>query len=222
MAEAFELGFVTLLPDDSDTRTFSLLSGGTSNYDLGAESFIFKEDHSSTDDSWFTMSIKLPYTQSCSNIIQNGMDWAGTPQLRPTQEGPLFTVEHDIRMTLHLTYDLPGEQGRQAEQNLEIILPTKFARKAPSLSPPTWFPTPQLESEMTSLSTGPSYTPHSLPAYSQLFYSNGDRKIDPTPLPRYTPREKHYIDLSQPIPYSKLYDQDEPMDLSNESAPLLS
>lgn len=28
-----------------------------------------------------------------------------------------------------------------------------------------------------------------LPPYSQFYYSNGDRKIDPTPLPLYTPRE---------------------------------
>jgi hypothetical protein len=56
------------------------------------------------------------------------------------------------------------------------------------------------------------YAYAALPVYSQLFYSNGDRK-DPMPLPLYTPRESledlstsiTTMDDPPPISYEKIY-----------------
>ncbi len=93
---------------------------------------------------------------------------------------------------------------------------------------------------MMQMPTSTPYTQTSaLPAYSQLFDSNGDRKLDPTPLPLYTSRESpNSLELTsavsapppevpQPEPHDgkmeheHLYDDDEDYS-STETTALLS
>jgi hypothetical protein len=126
------------------------------------------------------------------------MQWAGTPRLRATSQGPFFVVRHTLRVTVALSYGEPedGTPNPPPTSTLVFALPLSFARfrcAARSRSP-----TPSSSPERSPSSGAPalpatiplsqSCDVAELPAYSQLFYPNGDlRHDDSIPLPLYTP-----------------------------------
>ncbi|EJD05698.1 uncharacterized protein FOMMEDRAFT_166053 [Fomitiporia mediterranea MF3/22] len=87
--------------------------------------------------------------------------------LRADEDSPFFRVHHELEVELTFTYE-GGENGDDASirESMVFSIPVKFARLPP---------------------TNPWDDSTFLPAYSQLFYSNGERRTDySTPLPMYT------------------------------------
>jgi hypothetical protein len=138
---------------------------------------------------WFTIATQVPITRSPSRHRKGSdtSEWAGPPRLRATSQGPFFCVRHSLRAIVVLSYGRPEDDEASLPKSfLAFTLPlsfvhlqstarTRFSSGAPALLPTT-----------TRLSL-----PHDmseLPAYSQLFYPNGDsRDDDSVPLPLYTP-----------------------------------
>jgi hypothetical protein len=110
------------------------------------------------------------------------MQWAGTPRLRTTSKAPFFVVKHTLRVTVALSYGEPEDGIRNSPTStLFFTLPLTFARFRPA--PRSLFPAPLSPPEQSPSSGAPV-----LPAYSQLYYPNGDlRHDDSIPLPLYTP-----------------------------------
>jgi len=125
------------------------------------------------------------------------MQWAGTPRLRATSQGPFFVVKHTLRVTVELSYGEPEDgMPNPPTSTLVFALPLSFARfrcAARSRSPTP--PSSPEQSPSSGAPALPATIPLSqscdvaeLPAYSQLFYPNGDlRHDDSIPLPLYTP-----------------------------------
>ena len=108
-------------------------------------------------------------------------------------------------MTLHCTYDLGGgDHPERVAECLRFHVPLRFVRVPPSprhasrSSSPASVVGHVRSASASSAETLVDFPEHplqsppyasALPAYSQLYYANGDRKIDYTiPLPLYTPR----------------------------------
>lgn len=114
---------------------------------------------------------------------------------------PLFCVSHRLSVSLTCTYDLEegnGEDGEpaRATEVLQFSIPLRFARVR--RDPAASFVSTSAQVVDGVRAQGPlaaalfpkaslPYAP-TLPAYSQLFDANGDRKIDySVPLPAYSP-----------------------------------
>lgn len=147
---------------------------------------------------WLTMETNVPFTRSLLRSKEGVLDWAGSPHLRETSQGPFFSVSHSLRVIVTLTYDDNNNDNEKPPPTsfLAFVLPLNFIRLRPATRPPS----PQSQSRVSSsddtpATTLPTTTPSSqtysvpeLPAYSQLFYPNGDvRHDDSIPLPLYTP-----------------------------------
>ncbi|KAI0006196.1 hypothetical protein BJV74DRAFT_792558 [Russula compacta] len=150
-------------------------------------------------DQWFTMETRIPFTRSLPERKDDRLEWAGTPRLRETSEGPFFGVKHSLYVVVTLSYDGVGDDGKPPTSHLAFTLPLRFARFrgtgiARSGSPLSQSSSPErlsLAGAPTLPTTMPSSQPYhvpELPAYSQLFHPNGDVKHDDSiPLPLYTP-----------------------------------
>jgi hypothetical protein len=120
--------------------------------------------------------------------------------VRPTATGPLYEVAHELTLVLRCTYET--DSGELATDDLRFRLPLAFGRVAPPLPSrdilSALFQSPLPDGSYPAL---PPLLPYAvnLPVYSQLFDSEGNRKMDATPLPLYTPR----------------HSSDSPMDLSS-------
>ncbi|KAI6109702.1 hypothetical protein F5141DRAFT_1277001 [Pisolithus sp. B1] len=110
------------------------------------------------NDPWF--STRVPYA----------VDWAGPCVRRMTESSPLFSVRHTLSVSIQCAYDLPEKE------------PVCLLSPRP---PSAGYHISDTSSGETQLET--SFA-QSLPAYSQLFHQNGERKIDfSIPLPLYRP-----------------------------------
>lgn len=209
------------------SRSFSLLppeDEGTFKIESGEDIFTPEEDDgSSGDQTWFTMQARIPITDVNIDVNPDTHQWAGAAVLRPTASSPLITTEHTLAINLNCVYTF--EDGAQAKEPLRFVIPLRFANIAPP--PPAaaipFSTTPRAgRSHALSLPTSSVYA-QSLPVYSQLFYSNGDRKLDQTPLPLYTAQDEN-TELPPLISYAKLYGQrgDSYSDNDSETASLLS
>lgn len=176
-------------------RTFSLLPEQESGrYFLGEENYVFADDAAVPENgnqTWYTMDTTIPYIHHRqSNVChrydtdenqREGLVWAGPMELKPQANGPLYSVLHEVAISLTCAYDLQGKGGPVAKERLTFKVPLTFAKVAPRLS----------RSTTSQISRGVSPEPlaASLPNYSSLYDSNGERRIDySTPLPLYTPR----------------------------------
>lgn len=156
---------------------------------------------------WLTIETHVPVARSLlSRHKENGpSEWAGgTPLLRASSLGPFFGVRHSLRVILALSYDGDADGRDDGKPDpptsfLAFTLPLNFVRhrctartrsptplsspeRSPSSGDAPALPTP------TSMQPSQSYDMTELPAYSQLFYPNGDaRHDDSIPLPLYTP-----------------------------------
>ncbi|KAJ7582992.1 hypothetical protein C8J56DRAFT_791780 [Mycena floridula] len=188
--------------DTAMERTFSLLPDSERYYRFESDNYIFKADDPET---YYTLQSKISF---CHFGARDGNDrWAGKPYIRPSQSGALFSVRHEAQLVLDCEYDL-GE-GKIATETLNITVPVRFA-EFPALLP-SRPASPALQLNSATPIMLPMSTAYALPVYSQLFYSNGDTKMDPTPLPLYSPRR------SELPSYTEKEDE-----FGSESQPLLS
>jgi hypothetical protein len=141
----------------------------------------------------------VPFTRSLLRSKERALDWTGSPHLRETSQGPFFSVSHSLRVIVTLTYndgDDDDDEKPPPTSFLAFVLPINFVRLRPAARSP--FPHPDPPSRVSSSDTpavlattmppSQTYSVPELPAYSQLFYPNGDVKHDDSiPLPRYTP-----------------------------------
>ncbi|KAI0950093.1 hypothetical protein AcW1_006085 [Taiwanofungus camphoratus] len=206
----YEIGFAAAAPPKNIyTRAFSLLPGGASGrYSLAGDGYVFAEDADSNHATWYSIRTYAPFVHVASN--SHGAPEARKYRLRESGQSPLLSVNHRLYVALTCTYDLTdGDNPERATERLQFHIPLRFARvllDSPLVSRPvTPSPSPPLSarSSSSSLSSLDARTlplgcgsplaslpyAQALPAYSQLFDLNGERKIDYSiPLPAYTPR----------------------------------
>ncbi|KAJ4487691.1 hypothetical protein J3R30DRAFT_835993 [Lentinula aciculospora] len=141
--------------------------------------------------------------------------------------GPLITVRHEIKITLLISYDVPdspqahqslsfsipvrfsspppriGDGRRKMRSLINSRSPSPSSSPSRPSTPVDIFDasTTQCEPQINTLDAldDPSNSDSLpiLPPYSQFYHSNGNRKIDPTPLPVYTPRETPCVDFAE-------------------------
>jgi hypothetical protein len=142
------------------------------------------------------METKVPFTRSLlrPKDSEGVLDWTGSPHLRETSQSPFFSVLHSLRVIVTLTYDDNDNAKPPPTSFLAFVLPLKFVRLRPAARTPSPHPpSPVSFSDTpavlpTMMAPSQTYSVPELPAYSQLFYPNGDvRHDDSIPLPRYTP-----------------------------------
>lgn len=180
-------------------RSFSLLPKGESGaYQLAGDGYIFTPDRDlqPEDDrsgpSWYAIDPTVHVSSRGSMASDKGetlRDWAGDCVFRETGLSPLFTTRHEVRVTLFCTYDIEGDPSNRVAARLRFTVPILFSRVSKRPPIPELTPTLSPRSNSScSISTTSSLSPYyarTLPAYSQLFEPNGDRKIDYS-LPRYS------------------------------------
>lgn len=207
------LSSVTPPKDGHIEREFSLLQERDRAFKLGENNIFSSDDPSSENSTWLTLETVVPFNRRGPS--QSEDEWAGPSKLRPTESGPLFAVQHELRVSLGLTYDFPD--GQVATEILYFKVPLRFMHVAPLLPSMTISPTLLVDSPTAP--SLPPLIPYALPAYSQLFYSNGERKLDPMPLPLYSLRDPEG-EPSQASPSVKEYQVD--IEESSEESGLLS
>lgn len=203
MQTIYEMGLSACPPPRQVlSRTFSLLPTEHSRrFVLAGDGYIFDGDSNTSDVTWYSLSTNITVAKERETTDEK--DWKQIRALRESGHSPFFSVQHQLSLSLKCTYDLSeGENPERATRHLSFNLPIRFVRTPPVISrghSPSLSCCPSLlsladtcsePSTPTSDFLPPSlpYT-NTLPAYSQLFESNGDRKIDYSiPLPLYTPR----------------------------------
>ena len=194
----------------STERSFSLLPKSESGtFRLAGDGYIFATDGDPEpigdhpNPTWYAVdptvhvSSKGPMSRDKTGPLQ---DWAGDCVFRETGSSPLFTVRHEVRVTLFCTYDVEGDPSNRVAAKLKFAVPILFSHVTKRPPIPEFAPAPPHRPDSsrsnasitttTSTATSSSssispYYAHTLPAYSQLFEPNGDRKIDYS-LPSYS------------------------------------
>ncbi|KAG2020052.1 hypothetical protein CC2G_005437 [Coprinopsis cinerea AmutBmut pab1-1] len=188
MSNIYDVGlYVTKEHSESVCRSFTLLPAGESGkYKLADNNYAFANDaDQGSNPTWFTMETRVPFchVSRAKNDIEVE-EWAGPAVIRPSSSSPLFSISHEISLSLTFTYDMPGSTEK-AKERLNFAVPVCFGQYLPSSASIPG--SPQVEGR-----NGRSASSLTLPPYSQLYDSNGERKIDYSiPLPRYTPKEEH-------------------------------
>lgn len=158
-------------------RSFSILSPTESGrYIISGGGRIFDLGHiPSSEDNWYILETKVPILTE-----PYVRDWAGPRRRRITERGPLFSVEHHMHVVISCEYDLADET---ILERLHFSLPMSHVN-VPEVRIPL---RDAMESPCDDVGKTVPYT-QTLPAYSQLFHSNGERKLDYSiPLPLYEP-----------------------------------
>lgn len=145
---------------------------------------------------WLKMTVRVPFAQMFSEC-KDRIPGLGTPRLRTTSHGPLFSVKHSMRFAVKFSYH--GADGNSpATSSISYSLPLDFVRLRSAARTNTHSLPSQLPLERSSSADPPAlpvivppvnpYNVPELPAYSQLFHPNGDvKRDDRVPLPLYTP-----------------------------------
>ncbi|KAG6856372.1 hypothetical protein H0H87_005137 [Tephrocybe sp. NHM501043] len=180
---------------DNASREFSLLPLGEPGFhSLGDNNYPFANDADAPPEepSWYTLESSIPFVHQAPD--DKATIWGGSPIIRPSVVSPLVSIIHETAVEVTCAYTLPDTEEVVTEC-LAFTLPLRILTFAPDprierciTPPPVHSVHTQSGSPVPSLSPSKPYT-SSLPAYSQLFDRNGDRKIDySVPLPLYTPQ----------------------------------
>ncbi|KZP21216.1 hypothetical protein FIBSPDRAFT_741119 [Athelia psychrophila] len=171
------------------TRTFSLMDDlEPMTYEIAGDGCVFADDYPARDaPTWYTVKSTVPLAARSPRARQR----------RVSERTPLFGVSHEVRVSLMCSYDAPG-MSEPLRERLSFTIPVQFANVTPTAThPENLLDLSPASSRSASPLPPPMAMPkslpyaHSLPAYSQLFDSNGDRKIDYSiPLPLYTPEDQ--------------------------------
>ena len=171
----------------SSTRSFSLLEPSNSGrYIISGDGRIFAHDSPEDDtttrspsENWYVLETSVPLAQE-----PHQLDWAGPRNRRISENSPLFSVRHMMHISLRCAYEHLG--GEVAYERLHFSLPMRHVQVPATVTPPSPHRSQTIEGAMELQKSAPYG--QSLPAYSQLFHSNGERKIDYSiPLPLYEP-----------------------------------
>jgi hypothetical protein len=182
----YEYGLATspANPLESTSRAISLLPPGESGrHQFGKENYAFADDDMPKDNpDWYTVEIALPFVSQMTTA-DTGSWWDEAFELFPTVWTPLFHITHEITLSVTLSYD-NEDDGKRFYDRLTMRVPITMVHTLP--------PTPSLtESEHTLpvlLNAAALKNSYALPAYSQLYDEEGERKIDYSiPLPLYEP-----------------------------------
>jgi hypothetical protein len=191
-------------------RSFSLLPKNEPGaYQLAGDGYIFVTDGDPQPEgdrsqpSWYAIDPTVHISSRTCMARGKGeplRNWAGDCMFRETGLSPLFTVRHEVKVTLFCTYDVEGDQSNRVGARLRFTVPILFSHASKRSPVPELTPTlPPRSGSSCSVSTTSSmssYYAHTLPAYSQLFEPNGDRKIDYS-LPSYSQHlESNAIELT--------------------------
>jgi hypothetical protein len=134
------------------------------------------------------METSIPFVQDFPSL--DGAEWEGASNVRPSTASPLYDVSHSLKLTVRCEYEMP-DGSEPGTADLKFSIPLTFGRIAPPLPPRDILPALLHSMRLIdgAYPTMPSLLPFgtTLPAYSQLFDNSGNRKIDATPLPLYTP-----------------------------------
>ncbi|KAG1877715.1 hypothetical protein DFJ58DRAFT_712412 [Suillus subalutaceus] len=172
----YEVGLL-MTPNPSKStsiRSFSLFDPSNSGkYIISGDGRVFVHDPPkgnvttpSPSENWYVLAANVPLAPE-----PHQLDWAGLRSRRISENSPLFSVCHLMHIALRCVYEQPD-----GEVHVRVAVP----QINPSAADRTIVGAKELQKSVP-------YS-HSLPAYSQLFYSNGERKIDySTPLPLYEP-----------------------------------
>ncbi|KAG6865936.1 hypothetical protein C0991_010437 [Blastosporella zonata] len=181
--------------DDHVSREFSLLPHDEPGFQsLGDNNYPFSKDADTPPEqlTWYTLDTSIPFVHQAPD--DRTVQWGGSPIIRPSVISPLVNVLHETAIEITCAYSLPDTEEVVTER-LAFVLPLCFNFFAPDpRAHRSITPQPVHSAHTPSDSPVPSLPPtkpymSSLPAYSQLFDHNGDRKIDYTvPLPLYTPQ----------------------------------
>ncbi|KAF8629994.1 hypothetical protein AX15_003165 [Amanita polypyramis BW_CC] len=152
-----------------------------------------KYNYSFTDDSahsdnpdWYTIEIGLPFV-SQKTIIESEDWWSGVVELQPSMRTPLFDLTHQVALSVTLSYDGEADQ-EPPHDRLTMRVPITMVHTLPPVSVQGRLASTLLSSPFTMPRTMPPMNPYTLPAYSQLYDKEGERKIDYSiPLPLYEP-----------------------------------
>lgn len=191
MGDMYKLGMLLTSSSPASSMKCStslLLAEETGVYRLTGETRIFANDAEADTATWYTLETSIPFLQQFDSLDDG--DWSGSSEVRPSTASPLYDVSHSLKLTVRVEYEMP-DSSELAVAGLMFALPLKFGRVAPPLPPrdilPALFNSMRLVDGAYPI---PSLLPFgaNLPVYSQLFDSRGNRKMDDTPLPLYTPR----------------------------------
>ncbi|KAH6918397.1 hypothetical protein BKA70DRAFT_1366646 [Coprinopsis sp. MPI-PUGE-AT-0042] len=193
MSNIYDVGlYVSKDHSESICRSFTLLPPGESGrYQLSDNNYVFGKDaEQGANPTWYTMETRVPFVHlSQAKSDQATEEWAGPAIIRPSSSSPLFSVQHEVSLSLTFTYDLAGSKEK-VQERLNFRIPLSFGRYLPVSRSVPASPSGGVTRDL----------PLALPSYSQLYDSNGERKIDYSiPLPRYTPK-----DVSPPQPELEL------------------
>ncbi|KAI0700004.1 hypothetical protein BC835DRAFT_491939 [Cytidiella melzeri] len=202
----YDLGLETAPPIAQNiSRTFSLLPEDTSgHYVISGDGYAFCRDtDSGCAESWFSLQSSVGVAHRPPPTKVDDRAWKRHRVLRPSSQSPFLGVSHRMYVTLTCTFDLAdGETPERVTERLRCSLPLRFVRRLPETHPTSPQPSTTIQGHAHSLSTNSTTSissaldlpkpsspyANTLPAYSQLFDYNGDRKIDfSIPLPAYTP-----------------------------------
>ncbi|KAF7338104.1 hypothetical protein MVEN_02035100 [Mycena venus] len=162
----------------------------TGVYRLKGDTRVFANDAVNDTATWYTLETTIPFIHNLPSL-EDSSEWEGSSKVRPSSASPLYDVSHSLKLTVRCEYEIP-DSTELAIADLTFSLPLQFARVAPPLPPRDILPA--LFNSMRLVDGAyppmPSLLPYgaNLPVYSQLFDSHGNRKMDATPLPLYTPR----------------------------------
>jgi hypothetical protein len=209
----YELGFVA--PRSFDAKAHRIISlhppTDPGQHLEASDTLVFTENDDGTDSGqWTRVDASIPFA---GNGIEQGPkreQWGCAALLRASARTPLLDVSHSMQVSLSCKYDLVDSRvsmSARATERLEFTLPLRFVELSPAVPPPS----PSLSASSTSSSDSlsgdeiahnrpcPSTVPAAssacryspvptLPPYSHLFESDGERKIDwESPLPLYEP-----------------------------------
>ncbi|KAG6376251.1 hypothetical protein JVT61DRAFT_2227 [Boletus reticuloceps] len=154
-------------------RSFSILAPTESGrYVISGDGRIFAQDHNQKD-NWYILETKIPVF--AEPYLR---DWAGTRKRRITERSPLFCVEHYMHVVIRCEYDL-ADSDETILERLHFSLPMRHVN-VPEI------PSGNVIEHRCEDPWKNVPVTHTLPAYSQLFHSNGERKLDYSiPLPPY-------------------------------------
>lgn len=158
-------------------RSFSILAPTESGrYVISGDGHIFAQSPSS-EDSWYVLETKIPIFG-----VPYLRDWAGTRKRRITESSPLFSVEHYMHVVICCEYDL-ADSAESILERLHFSLPMRHVNVPEIAVAPRNAVGDQCEDVRKTLPCM-----RSPPAYSRLFHSNGEQKLDYLiPLPLYEP-----------------------------------
>lgn len=171
----------SLLPQKKMAGRHTLPDGGV---------LFAQEAHSERENTWCRVDVSVPFERFERGQHKEWEESHGrVKMLRADEHGPLFYVHHELEVELTCTYDSEKEGEAPAVERLLFAVPVKFVRRPRS---PACKESRHAMNDASSCASacGELVLPAVLPAYSQLYHSNGERKIDESvPLPLYTPFE---------------------------------